>query len=428
MNNTRRHPRVCSRQVVVICSLVLCSTQSLSEPLTLKQATQLTLQQHPQLQKFIPLVRALEGEKEQASLSPVYEIGIQAENLMGSGNTAGFSESELTVSLSSVYELGDKLDARVALADAKLSLLQSEQYVQSLSLLGDLTEQYVRTLAHQERVKLAKLSLSLAQDALEIVKDRVEAGATNEAELLRANATFNQAKLDSASAEMLLVIAKQSLALFWREEGANLDMISGSLSSLPSSQQFRLLYQRFLASPNMERLSNAIDAKDAELALAHSNTSADISWSVGIKRLQDVQDTSIVAGVSLPLFAGKRNRGAEKAATARKMATTLDRDSKLLEVKRLLFEASHYLNFTVQAVSHLNKSIIPDLQQAMKLTLEGYEQGIYNYQEWLTSREALIRTQARVIDLSETALIHQALIEQWTGLPSHALSSHRVPE
>ncbi len=101
---------------------------------------------------------------------------------------------------------------------------------------------------------------------------------------------------------------------------------------------------------------------------------------------------------------------------------------KLLEVKRLLFEASHYLNFTLQAISHLNENVIPDLRQAMTLTLEGYQQGIYNYQEWIASREALIRTQARVIDLSETALINQALIEQWTGLPSHALSSHRIPE
>ncbi len=329
MNNTLRPLRVCSRKVVVICSLLLCSTQTLGEALTLEQATQLTLQQHPQLQEFVPLVKALEGEKHQASLSPAYEVGIEAENLLGSGNAAGFSGSELTVSLSSVYELGDKLGSRVALADANLSLLQSEQYVQSLSLLGDLTAQYVRTLAHQERVKLAKSSLSLAQDAFEIVKDRVEAGATNEAELLRAKAAYNQAKLDSASAEMLLDIAKQTLALFWREEGANLDTLSGSLFNLPASQQFRLLYQRFLASPNMERLRYAIDVKEAELALANSSASADISWSVGIRRRQEVQDTSLVAGVSLPLFAEQRNSGAEKAATARKAAAVLERDAKV---------------------------------------------------------------------------------------------------
>jgi len=112
------------------------------------------LRQHPDLQRYQSLILATEADRTLANLTPAYHVGVEAENLLGSGDASGISDAELTVSLSSVFEMGGKRDARVSLVDANLSLLQSERYVASLKLLSELTRHYVKTLAAKERLTL----------------------------------------------------------------------------------------------------------------------------------------------------------------------------------------------------------------------------------------------------------------------------------
>ena len=420
MNSFFSHAHKRMFTVVVNSVLLFISTTAMSKTITLEQAARLTLQQHPELQRYQSLLTATEADRTLANLTPAYHVGVEAENLFGSGDTSGIKNTELTVSLSSVFEMGGKRDARVSLVDANLSLLQSERYVASLKLLSELTRQYVKTLAAKERLALAETSVSLADEALSIVKQRVEKGATNKAEYLRARAALNQARVDKASAETALAIAKQSLALFWQGDAEAIDNVSGSLSTLPAKRQYSAVYQQFLESANVERLTQAINVKEAEQKLVESNASADISWRIGVRRSQAVQDTSVVAAVSMPLFAEQRNQGASRAALAKKEAAVIARDSQILEIKALLFKAQQYLNFSIDAVKHINDTVLPDLETATTLVLEGYQRGAYSYQDWIASRDALIRARAKVIELSESALVNQSLVEQWTGLSGQA--------
>ncbi|AXR05571.1 TolC family protein [Salinimonas sediminis] len=428
MNSFFSHARERMCFVIVGCVWLFISPATQSKAITLEQATRLTLQQHPDLQRYQSLLKATKADKQQATLTPAYKVGVEAENLLGSGDAAGINEAELTVSLSSVFEMEGKRTARVALVDANLSLVQSERYVASLALLSELTRQYVKTIAAKERLTLAQTSVSFADEALSIVAQRVEKGATNKAELLRARAALNQAKVDTAFAATALAIAKQSLALFWRGAGEEIDEVSGSLNNLPQKRQYSAVYQQFLESANVERLTDAINVKEAEQRLVESNASADISWRVGVRRSQAVQDTSVVAGISTPLFAAQRNKGALQAALAKKKAAVFARDSQMLEIKALLFSAQQYLNFSVDAVKHINDIVLPDLKAATTLVLEGYQQGIYSYQDWITSTDALIRTREKVIEYSENALLNQSLIEQWTGLSGQVSPTQDMPE
>ena len=129
--------RTCERMCIVVVGSVLLfiSPATLSKTITLEQASRLTLQQHPDLRRYQSLLTATEADKRLANLTPAYNVGVEAENLLGSGDASGINDAELTVSLSSVFEMGGKRNARVSLADANLSLLQSERYVASLDLM-----------------------------------------------------------------------------------------------------------------------------------------------------------------------------------------------------------------------------------------------------------------------------------------------------
>ena len=56
--------------------------------------------------------------------------------------------------------------------------------------------------------------------------------------------------------------------------------------------------------------------RDAEIQLAKSQSESDIRWQVGARRFEETGDTALVVGVSMPLFAGRRNRGEVQAAAA----------------------------------------------------------------------------------------------------------------
>ena len=124
-----------TRAGILTSALMLSQANALAEQVTLDDAVQLTLNRHPSLLKFRPLTRALEGDRQQALLSPAYTVGANLENVMGTSSTSGVQAAEATISLSSVYELGGKKSARTLVVDARAALLDSEQYSMSLSLL-----------------------------------------------------------------------------------------------------------------------------------------------------------------------------------------------------------------------------------------------------------------------------------------------------
>jgi len=404
--------RKLTRAGILTSALMLSQANALAEQVTLDDAVQLTLNRHPSLLKFRPLTRALEGDRQQALLSPAYTVGANLENVMGTSSTSGVQAAEATISLSSVYELGGKKSARTLVVDARAALLDSEQYSMSLSLLGGLTQQYIRVLAQQERLQIAERSVSLAEDALTV--NRIKSGATNDAELFRAKSALNQAKLELATAKVNKEIALQSLTLFWQGNYEDITL-TGSLNSPAKNYSYETLFNQFLSSSNADLLIKSLDLKDAEIQLAKSDNTADLSWSVGVRRNQGAQDTSLVFGASIPLFAEKRNSGAVKSAIASKEAELLERDTKYLDVKAILFKATKRINFSSQAALHLEKEVMPDLKRALELTKEGYQKGIYTYQEWFASRDALLQSQRSLINYREATLLNEALIEQWTG-------------
>ena len=87
---------------------------------------------------------ALQGQAETAALKPALEIGADIENIVGTGNLQGIDGTELTVSVSSVIELGNKRDARMASIGARRGQLDAERQVEALDLLGEVCGEAAR--------------------------------------------------------------------------------------------------------------------------------------------------------------------------------------------------------------------------------------------------------------------------------------------
>ena len=395
---------------------VTASATSAEQSLSLQQAAKQVLQQHPQLQAFDWRLKAAEGTAQSANLTAGYELGIEAENMLGSGDMAGFDGLELSVSLSSVFELGDKRLSRQGLASAGQALVQAQRQAASLDLLGELTQRYINVLTLQEKASLASKRISMAKQALTLVSQRVQQGATPQAEQIRAQVTLHQAELSQGLLRAELDSSKAELASLWGADTADFSKVSGDLFALAETPSFDSLYQQVLSTPAVEVFAAQQRLREAEFTLLQSQSQPDLRWQLGLVRAQQSRDVGINAAVSIPLFSQQRNQGAQATASAIAQAEQVENTLALRRLRNRLYQAWQSHRYSAMAVKDMQRSILPALQQALEQTEHGYRRGRYGYTEWVSARQALQDAQLDLINLASTALSNQALIEQLSGV------------
>ena len=401
---------------VLVLSLFMAKSfaESTEDSLSLPTAIQRTLEQNPTLRVFEFRHTALRGDLETARLTPAYELEFEAENFAGTGSLSGLDGAELTIALSSVIELGQKQSARMGLVSQSQAVLTAQQEVMALELMGNVTRRYVEVLAAQERVLLATEALKLADDTLKLVKARAKAGKTPGAEVKRALAAQSQAQLSRQAEQQRLEYLYRSLAAFWGEDKPFFSKAEGNLFAFGVDNDFEALYARVEKNPAMRILYDRERLKDAELRLAKTESSANVHWSVGVRRSQELEDTSLVASFSMPLFAQKRNSGAVSRALAERSRVSLENEATKLRFRNQLFRAYSNRKQAILSTQILQSNVIPALNQALKETQSAYQRGRYSYLEYVSARQELLIARRALIDAASAALIYGAEIEQLT--------------
>jgi cobalt-zinc-cadmium efflux system outer membrane protein len=380
--------------------------------LSLSTALQRTLEQNPSLKVFQFRREALAGSSFTANLKPAYEIGIEAENFAGSGETEAFDGAELTVSLSSVLELGDKRIARSGLVSSSRAVLDTQMQLESLELLAEATRRFIQILAMQARVELAAEAVQLARDTVSTVDGRATAGATPQAELRRAQAALAMAKLVHGSEQQRLQLSKVLLSELWGISAPEFSSVEGDLFRFGEDVALESLYNGVNNNPAIGLFAAQERVNEAELRLAKTHSSSDISWSIGIREIREVDDTALVAGLSVPLFSGQRNKGEVNRVIAERNAISMERDASLHHLHTLLFNAYSSRQQAKLAVTQLNEAVIPALEEAVNQTRLGYQRGRFGYLEYITAAQELLGSKRMLIESAAAVLLYGAEIEQ----------------
>lgn len=385
--------------------------------LTLQQALKSTLAQNPNLDIFQFRQQILQGDEATAALAPSYQLGVEVENVAGSGEFRGIDNAELTVSLSSAIELGGKIDARLGVVKSKRSYLEVQQELQALELLAETTRRFIQLLSAQERVKLAQESLQLSQETLEAVKRRVSLGATMKAEIKRAEASLAQAQLTLQKEQTQQTINAANLAAMWSELQDKTYTASGNLFQFEQVLSFEQLYGRVQQNPSIKQFATLQRLRQSELDLVEANSQSNLNWSVGVTRSQLTGDIGVTAGFSMDLLTESRSQGAFQSARAAKEEVFVSKRAALLRMHNQLFKAYQQRQQAIRSVQQLSDHIIPSLEQALDDTGQAYQRGRYSYLEYVSARQELIAAKRKLIDAAAAALMFGVTIEQLTAEP-----------
>jgi len=171
----------------------------------------------------------------------------------------------------------------------------------------------------------------LAEQSLNTVAARVQAGKVSPIEETRASAELSKAQIELERAKRSLDAARKRLSAALGSSVPVFETAVGQLDldpDIPSSEQ---LVQNINKNPDVARWSAEIGQRRAALILERANRIPDPSVSIGVRRLRETEASALVAGISFPLPLFNRNSGAVSEAESRLSKAEEEQKAALLE-------------------------------------------------------------------------------------------------
>ena len=358
--------------------------------LRLEQVIGRVLAQNPQLQQFETEAHAAGARVRQAGQGTPYRLGLEVENILGTGPFEGLDTPEATLSLSRVLEMGDKPGHRAELARARLGLLRTEQDARRLDVLAAAARQFVRVAGLQQQLELARDELELVRANRESVRRRVEAGRSPDADLARAGIAVDRAELALARVSSELDSARVGLAAQWAAITPDFKRVEADLFRLPEVGPFERYTTQLERNPDLARFASRARLAETRRRLAAARARPDVEFGGGVRYLGEGDEAALMFSASIPL--GSRRRAAPHVdeADARVRLEPLQQEQQRLELHAALYAIHQRLQQARTRTRRLRSEILPAAEQVLADYTRGYAQGRYSLLDLTQARRTLL--------------------------------------
>lgn len=385
---------------------------ALSKPtgaLSLRGALSLAIKQNPELAVFSYEVRIQEANALQSSLLPNPEFETEVENFAGSGTLNGIDESELTVSIGQLIELGGKRQKRTNVAALGADLAAWEYESAKLNVFTDVVKTFTEVLVVQHRIDLQKQLVKVAEAFLMNIQRRVEAGRISPAEAARAKVELFSTIIELERQQQELLAVRKKLAAMWDSTEPQFERVVGELDTVLSLPSLEKLQSFITRNPNIARWAVEMQQRDAKLALEKSLRIPDPTIGAGYRRLNESGDNAFVMSVSLPLLLFDRNQGNIQAAEYRKLQTELQKRMVEISLTTKLSEIHSMLSAAYNEVIMIKTNVLSEAQNAFDMINQGYQMGKFGFLDVLDAQRTLFEVRSRY--LNSLKQYHQSIAD-----------------
>lgn len=385
--------------------------------LTLRTALGLALERSPELQGFSWEIRARDARALQVGRLPNPLLHTEVENLGGSGNRQGFEDTETTVRLSQLIELGGKRDKRRRLAELGTALATWDYEAKRLHVLSETSKAFIQVLSAQERVVLTGELARLANEAVRAVGTQVAAGGAPPMESTRADVALGKAALERSRAEQELVVARSALAASWGSTRPTFTRVVGDLTRIGPPPSGDELFRRLETNPELARWETELEERRAALSLQQAGRVPDVTVGAGGRHFSDNGDNALVLELSVPLPVFNRNDGAIAEAEHRLSKARADRSAAYVTAHTTLSTAAARLAATYDQASRLRTRVLPQAQSSLDGALDAYRKGLFRLVDVLDAQRTLFELRADYLASLENYHLLAADVERLTATP-----------
>ena len=383
--------------------------------LSLRAALSRTLQSSPELAAYQHVLKAQDGRVTQAGLRPNPTLAVDMENVLGTGETTGFDEAELTLSLSQLIEFPALRERRVAVARHQRDALGIEAHIRRLDAIAETARRFIAVLAQQQAHALTHYAVELAEDTAGAVSKRVAAARSPVAERDRAEVALERAHSDDAHAEHQLLAARYALAASWGADQPDFERAAADLIALPEVADYDSLVAALDDTPDFEAYLSEQRLRESELRLALARRNPGIEVGAGLRRFQGTGDTALTFSLGVPLPFFDRSQGDAQTARAQSAGAVASGDAARVRARMELFRHYQELLDRRRQVRVLRSRALPLMESALQNTQYAYERGRYSYLELVDAQRELLDVRASLIESAAQYQLTLIEIERLTG-------------
>ncbi|MDT8311415.1 MAG: TolC family protein [Methylophaga sp.] len=383
-------------------------------PLAAATAVEKTLRYSPALQAFPFQQRAIEADALQAGLKPNPVLQAEVENVFGTGNSRFLSGAELTLSLSQLIEMGDKRQQRINVANARLPALQQQYEVQRLDVVAQTLRHFYQALRIDAMLDWNQRRIDKERTALAVIQQRADAGAVGSADVMRMQLRLARSENQQKQLTNERQLAYQKLAANWIGT-VDFDGLTGDLTTLPAIPATETLNQAIAQTPAYLQVHALSRLREAQIALAESESVADITVAGGIRRLEGLDDNALVFSFSMPLQLNNRNQGNIARANAEYQQELQAMQLTVTQIELALNEIRLAMQNNLLLSQSLQNDLQPVAQALLKSTADGYELGQYSVLQWVDAQSELFTVQRELIEAQTAVHLQMLELERLTG-------------
>ncbi|MEL7799329.1 MULTISPECIES: TolC family protein [Idiomarina] len=400
----------------VIVGLIVIQPTALATELTLREALSKALQGNSDLKKYPYQQRMAAAGRLQASLKPNPTMGLELENVAGTGRNKDLSAAEATLSFSQLIEMGDKRNQRIKYASAAEKKITAEFEYSKVEVLAETASRFYRVIELQRLFAWNKQQQARLHDTLEIAEERIDAGAIPSSEATRIRLEVRRAQTKEQDLEGRINEAKVRLAAMWAST-SNFSAVQGEMNdSLPLPSQAQV-EQAANQAPEFLRLIDEERLVNARSQATIADATADLTFGVGARYNNEFDDTSLVFKLSMPLQLNNPNQGRIEAHSAER-EMLLDQQRIIREQIRSYGRALLIRMQTNQGyLENIRQALLPLANQLAEETLSGYQRGNQTLLQVLDAQNELAKTEYEQIKRRSAIYQDSIELERLTGQP-----------
>lgn len=390
--------------------------------LSIADVLSLALLHNPSLQDFAWDIRVGDVRTIRANLLPNPELSIEVENFLGSGQRSSFEQTETTLSLNQLLELGGKRAKRKVLANTERDLAIWDYESKRMDIIYQVATRYIDVLANQTRLKLATETAILAEDIYQTVVARVKAGKVSPLEQSKSRVELAKARISKARVLRKLISSKQNLAALWGSMNPLFKQAKGDLFAVQTVPEFSMLISRLNNNPDLARWSAEMERYRKAITLSKAQKIPDVTIMAGARHFADNDDFTAVAGASVPLFIfDNKQTGVDEANIYLTQAIQKHLAAKVA-IRSALIDSYQLLKMSQVEVKMYRDEVLPSARNAFRASKEAYRLGKIGSLDLLDAQRTLFQSNSQHLEALAAFHLNVAKIERLTGGALNAAS------
>ena len=381
--------------------------------LSLDQAVQLTLKQHPQLGAFVHRREGYQGLIEQVGVGARPTVGLTVEDFAGGGDYSGFDNVQSTLSISWITQ-GARIDHRIQVAQVTASQVDLQRQIEALDLSAQTARLFIQALVERQRLTLAQQASQQARKTVVAIKKRVDAGRSPDFERLQAEVELAQRELETEDLQHVLKSTRYQLSAQWGEERSNYRLM-GELFKTPTIVSVEQQFDQLKKNPRLTLLATQQRIAESEIELARIEAKPQWQFSVGVRRFETTDDFGMVAGVSVPLGSDRSSAGKIRRLQAQQAQYASESDVIQRQLDTQLYVLLQEIKHSQHVIETLQQRIIPALNKAQALATQAYESGKLGYQPWISILNKKLGAHQDLVSAFEAIHLQHIELQRLTG-------------